>query len=627
VETLNVLTGGFAPEYGGELAAVLNLTLRAGAIEPFQDVSLGGGSFGTFDGSLTFGGQGGVPYGAPDAQGRQARKFGYLVNLTQRNTNNALEPPQPGNQSAHNNQTSTTGFGNFDFRVGSRDALTFTINTAPARTEIANRTGLPDRYKNLGQGYGYAGALSAEDAAAAGIVDQERAGQDVYQKDNNTFTALQYRKQFSDSVTGLFSIGYSKSKLDILNNNPNNGDTVDPATLPDDSGIEFSPTIKRTYDQAQFQGNITVARGSHTLKFGGVYSDQSGDESYKLIPGSKTALTALYATEPRLAPGGGTETRDADGALVSYDLAGPSQTPTLNVSRSGYYAAGYAQDTWRASPIFTLNYGLRLDSYKQKQNISENAVSKTLLSPRINAAVTVLPLTIFRASYNKLFSQPPLAQGAILGNAIKPQDVDMYEGSLERQIGRSQTVKVAYYKKEFRDQIDTGLLLEGTQIGVYTSVNLERATVKGFELSYELSPSGGVGSGAYLTYANATAKPRGLNNLGEVIDDAYNDHDQLNTLTGGYNYTLNNGAFAGLNVYYGSGVASSVLEEGGKRQARTEVNLRVSSGPRLVKSGLGLDLAVENLFDSRKVINFASPFSGTRFQQGRRVLLSITGKF
>jgi hypothetical protein len=41
--------------------------------------------------------------------------------------------------------------------------------------------------------------------------------------------------------------------------------------------------------------------------------------------------------------------------------------------------------------------------------------------------------------------------------------------------------------------------------------------------------------------------------------------------------------------------------------------------------GIGLD--VENLFDSREVINFQSAFSGTRFQQGRRILVSASLKF
>ncbi|MBC8101512.1 MAG: TonB-dependent receptor, partial [Cytophagales bacterium] len=602
IQTFDVQTGAYAPEYGGETAAILNLSLRSGTIDPFIDARLGGGGFGTFTGSLTFGGQAGAAAGGADVHGDIAKKFGYLVNLSQYNTDNALEAPQPGNQSAHNAQQSTTAFGNFSYAAGPSDQFNLVINTAPARTEVANRTGLPDEYAPFGQGFGYAGALSAEEAQTRGIASQEALRQDIYQRDNNTFTAFQYRKQFSPSLTGLFSLGYSNSKLDILNDNPEafRNATVSSATLAEDSSLEFSPTIKREYDQTEFSASLTAVRSRHTFKFGGLYSDQSGDESYQLIPGSQAALNALFATDPRLAPQGGT--LDEDG---NYLLGTATATPTLQVKREGYYAAGYVQDTYRVTRRFTLNYGLRLDAYKQSQNLGQDSVNQTRLSPRINTAYVIAPLTVARLSYNRLFTQPPLAQGAILGLSVQPQMTDLYEANVEKQFGGNQTVKVAYYQKEDRNQLDTGILIEGTQIGAYTSISLGKATIKGFEFSYDLNPRNSIGWGGYLAWANSTAKPRGLNNLGEVIDDAYNDHDQLNTITGGVSYGLPSGAEAGLSYYYGSGTASSVLDETSGRQGRQEVNLRVGTGEQQrKKQAVGFTLEVQNLFDSRKRVNF-----------------------
>ena len=109
------------------------------------------------------------------------------------------------------------------------------------------------------------------------------------------------------------------------------------------------------------------------------------------------------------------------------------------------------------------------------------------------------------------------------------------------------------------------------------------------------------------------------------MDDAYNDHDQLNTISGGLNYTFDNDWTTGLSVYYGSGFASSVLDEdSGKRSSRTQVNFRVAKANLF--GNVGLSLEVENLFDQRALMNFQSAFSGTRFQQGRRILLSLNGK-
>jgi outer membrane receptor protein involved in Fe transport len=616
VETLDVQTGGYAPEYGGETAAILNLTLRSGTLKPFIDATLMGGAFSTFNGALTFGGQAGAAMGEANAEGLVPRRFSYFVNLTQRNTANAIEPPQPDRQTAHNDQSSSTFFGNFQYTINPKSSLTFVLNAAPARTEIANRTGLPAEFEPFGQGFGYGGELSAADAAAQGILSQEALRQDIYQRDQNTFGLLQYRSQFNDATSAVFSLGYAKSRLDILNNNP----AVDLFNLPDNSSIEFNPTIRRDYDQFQIQGHVTRLQGRHTLKFGALYADQSGDESYNLIPASRTALAALAETDPRLAP---QIIEGEDGLPV---VAPGSSVPTLNVRRDGYYAALYGQDTFSVTPRFTVNYGFRLDSYKQDQNLGQENVSKTEISPRVNLAYAVQPRTIVRASYNRLFTQPPLAQGAIIGSSIQPQMAHMYEGSVEQQIGANQRAKVAVYQKDFRNQLDTALLLEGTQIGAFTTVNLEKTVAKGVEFSYDFLPRNNVGFGGYFVWANSINKPSGSVSTGEEVEP-YTDHDQLNTLGAGISYTHTTGANAALNLYYGSGAFSSALEEDGKRNDRTEVNLLLSTGPRLLRQPIRVDLAVENLFDSREVINFRSPFSGTRFQQGRRVFLSVNGRF
>jgi hypothetical protein len=118
IQSVDVQTGGYAPEYGGETAAALNVNLRAGTITPFQSLSLDSGSFSTYDQSLSFGGQAGAPIG-----NSAARKFGYFVNVSGRSTTNALEPPQPDNQDVHNGGKSQSFFGNFGYALGDNDQL------------------------------------------------------------------------------------------------------------------------------------------------------------------------------------------------------------------------------------------------------------------------------------------------------------------------------------------------------------------------------------------------------------------------------------------------------------------------------------------------------------------------
>lgn len=630
LQSVDVLTGSYSPEYGGETAAILNLNLRSGPIRPVRDLMFEFGEFSTFGGALTFGGQAGIPIGEANETGYQPRRFGYLLDFGVRRTDNALEPPQPNRQTAHNDGSSFSIFGNFDYKLSSKDSIALTLNTTPAYTQIANRTGLPNSFAAFGQGFGYTGALSAADAATANIVSQDAAGQDVNQRDSNTFGLLNYRRAFSDRTSGLFSFGLVHSAQEIRNNNP----AVNLLNLPADNSIEYNPTVIRNSRHAQFQGSVTHLAGRHTFKGGLVWDEQSGNEAYQFIPSSQLALNALAGISPQLAPAG-TPQVDANNQPILDSLGNQvylinrnnTTVPNLRVRRTGFYRAFYVQDTWNVFRRATLNYGLRLDWYKLGQNLGQATVDEAHLSPRVNFAYQFDRDTVGRFAYNRLFIQPPLAQGAVIGASIRPATLNQFDFSVERQFKGGHTAKVAYYIKDIRNQIDTALLIPGTQIGVFSAVNLQNGGVHGFEFSYELTPRNNVGMSAYATWSHTIAKPSGLTSTGEPVEP-FTDHDQLNTINFGIAYTWKCGTNVGLDVTHSSGLFSSSLVEEGARKPRTIVNLGVSSGNRLFGGNRGgVSLHIENLFDDRSVINFNSPFSGSRFQQGRRIMFNINGKF
>ena len=266
--------------------------------------------------------------------------------------------------------------------------------------------------------------------------------------------------------------------------------------------------------------------------------------------------------------------------------------------------------------------------------MSPDSVKKNYLSPRVNFAYLLTPETTARLSYDKLFSQPPLAQGAILGTNLVPQTTDLYEASVQHSLTPLQSVKVAYYVKNTRNEFDTGILIPYTQIGAYTTLQYTSQGTHGFELSYDFAPRGNTGAAGYLAYTNSIAKPNGVDQTGAPAP-IVNDHDQLNTLSAGVSYTLKSQAFGGLDVYYGSGEASSPLVPigpsnsntlgGGKRNSHYSIDLRVGHPHLLGPAGLELD--IENLTNNVSVLNFNSGFSGTRFEQGRRAVLRLTGSF
>lgn len=624
VQNVDIMTGMFAPEYGGETAAILNVTLRSGPAKPFAEYDLQGGGYGTEFGSITAGGQLGAPLEA-GVGGNVPRRFGYLINLSGRRTENALDAPQPDNQTAHNEGFSQVMFGNFDYQAGLNDHFSITANSTPAYTQIANRTGLSDYYASAGQGYGYGGRLSRVQAAAQGIATQQQAGQDVNQRDANTFGVLNWRHNFSDTLFSMFSFGSTHTGQYLTNHNP----AVNIFALPANGSVEFNPTLFRDGYQSEVQGSLTKISGAHTYKFGFVDNEQSGKESYQFIPASQIALDQLAAIDPILAPAGSfTGGTDAYGSPIYTPNAGAA-VPALFVTRTGYYRAAYIQDTWKMAPQFTMNYGLRLDDYRQSQNLGRPIVDQANVSPRINAAYAVTPNSVLRLSYDSLFIQPPMAQGAIIGAPIQPETLQQYEAGYEFLVAKGQTVKISDYYKLMQNQIDTGLLFPGTQIGAFTSVNFQHGYVHGEELSYNFVPPDGIGLGSWLGYTYQVDMPSGPDNTGAPAP-IFNDHDQRNTLGLGISNTWPSKADAGLNFYYGSGVASSVVFDN-TRTPHTELDLHFGTGPVFFKSadGGGSELALDivNAFDDRALINFNSGFSGTRFMQGRQILLSMDGKF
>jgi len=620
IESVDVVLGGFAPEFGIQTAAILDITTLPRAKKFGADLDLTYGGFSTRNAQLT-------------AMSPVGSKFGYVLNLASNKTDRVSEPQQPDRQAAHNHGEDENAYGKFTYQASARDRLALTLSTNPSRSQIGNRTGLPDSFAQAGQGFGFQG-LRNRDGSIPGIspdgtlgsgnmllADQDAAGMDINQKESNEFATFTWRHTFDEKSTGLFGLVFLHSGQDVFNNNP----FVDVLNLPVDSSIEYNPTASRNVHHVQVNGTYSTRSGAHSLKAGFLYDKQSGDESYRIEAASQLALDGLAALAPELVPAGATNGEtDVYGNPVYVPTSGT--TPTLHVQRDGHYAGFFLQDTWRMGKRFTVNYGLRFDNFRQTQNLGQAAVDKSLVSPRLNLSYAVDKSTTIRASYDKLFNTPPLAQGAILGEPLQPPIVDQYDLSIEKQITPYQSVKLAYYTKDIRNQIDVGLLVPGSEIGLYSGVNLERGGVHGLEFSYDITAKGGVGWDGYFNYTLSAAKPNGLDNTGEEVDD-YNDHDQRQTVGFGLAYTWKSGFSAAMTLQHGSGLASSAIPPSTSRTPRTSVDLHLTTGDRLFNGKGGLSLDIDNIFDRRDVINFQSAFSGTRFQSGRTVSLTASFKF
>lgn len=628
IQRLEILTGGFAPEFGGQTAAILNVTTLPGANRSHTDIAFEGGTYDTTNGDFT-------------TLGPLSKYASYVLDLGATRTRNYLEPQQPDNQTAHNIGAGENYFTKLRFNTSRRDTLQLTLSSNPDSYQNSNRTGLPASFVAAGQGFGFLGLRDANgvrpdtnQANPGGLgseviplPSQEAEGQDIFLREASEFGTLSWRRQLAASTSSLLALTLLHAGQDVRNHNP----AVNLLSLPIDNSIEYNPTTARNIHHVQVTGGLTYKRGRHEIKTGFLADDQNGDESYHIVPASQLALDELAALSGNLAPAGAVQT-DAKGNPVLDVNGNPvyvptsSTSPTLRVHRSGFYRAAYLQDTWQASHRLTINYGLRADWYKQSQNLGQPIVDVKTNSPRINFSYNLDRLTILRWSYNHLLNTPPLAQGAVVGLPIQPEILDQYDVSMERQVGPGQTIALAYYVKQIRNQVDTGLLIPGSQIGLYSAVNFQIGAVHGIEFAYEITPRHNVGWDASIDYTYSIAAPNGVDNTGAPAPD-FNDHDQRNTVGIDVAYDFKGGASAGIVLNHGSGLASSPVPPSDKRIPRTRVDLSFSTGPRPFHGHGGLNLNVINLLDDRTVINFLSGFSGTRFQQGRRVSLSLFANF
>ncbi|MFM7320208.1 MAG: TonB-dependent receptor domain-containing protein, partial [Armatimonadota bacterium] len=621
IETLRARSGGFGAWYGG-VGPLVDIGLRPSIsgdpkdpLEPVISWRLGSGDFGTRDGSLILSKQRGV---VKDRKG----DIGYFLSLSDRRSSNVFESPQPGRQTSGNTGDSDTIFGKIEAQLRPGVEFASFFHTGSAISGIANRTGLGTAFPTR-PGYGF-GGFSPESAftpVGGTPITQDSVGQRIFQKDNSRWFVNQIRQRFSPKVSGVLSAGFVQNVQSLVHNTTQ----IRLQELPANGPVEYLPATRQDYRHSQFQGDFTIDRAAgHVTKAGFLVRNTDGGESLFLLPQSTTAAGALTNFSPYFT-----------GALDATVLPNTERVPVLMVDRAVQYGAFYLQDAWKLRPTIRVEAGLRAESYKTNEQyfpgnpvrprLAQSNRSDSAVSPRLNLLLEVprgfglgfgktrLRLgsaqpTALRVSYNGLFASPfqqgnfGLGQTGATIASLAPQKGSQVDISLERQL-RRQNVKIGWYDRSLRNASGYRQLIDGPQMSMYSAVDLGRLDASGMEFSWEYDPRDfSPRTGRLTDLKGFTAFV--VANSGKVRAGTISPgFDQRTTVAGGVGYTAKGGDAVSLSLQRGSGFASSVVGATGGRQAVTELNLRVASGPSRFR-GLGVELGVENLADSRGIVDF-----------------------
>jgi hypothetical protein len=142
-------------------------------------------------------------------------------------------------------------------------------------------------------------------------------------------------------------------------------------------------------------GTMSKLLGSHTIKIGADYRNISVDTQSFAGGAGRFAFTRLFTSSNPLTTNA-TSGNAVASMLLGYPAANVDSASTVTVSSpffawTNYYGA-YAQDDWRVSPKFTLNYGLRIeheDGLREENNGFTVAFDRTLNPGGALGAVTV----------------------------------------------------------------------------------------------------------------------------------------------------------------------------------------------------------------------------------------------
>ncbi len=539
VSYISLMEGAYPAQYGLKFGSVFNISTRAGTGPAGFDGNVSYGSYATVNSTLGF--------HSPLAGGG-----GYDIAFSGMETDRGLDPPDFN--SPHNDASSANQFARFTLPSGGDNYTNVTFVHSTATFQIPND-----------------------------VQGGEPADTDDNENQEDVFLSMQFHHAIGDVGAWNFGPAFKSSNIQDFGDAPgdfaygeavnltpppygNGGTPADCAMNPNPNYLPTTCAVSLNDNRTAFdyilQSDFTRIYGNHTFQAGATYDGTLVDKYYAvtLQPGNFLA--------PLLTPG----TPDAPATVID-------DTPNV-----GNTYTAYAQDSWRITPLWEADYGMRYDFFTIKSTTFFQGFGST--SPR-------LKLTRFygtRASvyaYIGRFFEPPsfenvgpeaayllniplqchLPTGAPLSDCLtqpaaqfdlKPErDTDLELGG-HLPIGNGD-LGLRVWQKNANDLIDD------TQVGVtalHQDINYVLGRISQEALNYTLPlPRNGR---AYVAFAHLLSLNAGCETqllapcYGQPTGFTPADHEQIWTVNSGVLLRDKRGGWYSVDEEYGSGLSSAV---------------------------------------------------------------------
>jgi outer membrane receptor protein involved in Fe transport len=481
IGSMSLVTGALPAEYGLRNTGLVDITTRTDLFNNSGSVGVYGGSHGTIQPSIEYGGTFGstcptttttstLTYKAPAAATDCFAGVQYYFTGRYLQDTVGIENPTPAYNAIHDFTQQDKGFAYMSAFVDPTTRVSLIAGTSTNNFQIPNVPGAP-----IGQN-GFV-------TNAFGVTSFNSALLNENQVETTHFGVLTAQKSI-DGFDGQLSFFTRYNNLHF---------TPDPIGDLLINGVASDISRKSLTNGIQGDGSYKLD-GSHTLRAG------------FFISGEQVAVGNTSLVEPCIICDG-----SDNGAPFSI---------TDNVSKLGWLAGVYVQDEWKLTNQLTMNYGLRFDQMDQ-------FVSANQFSPRLSFTYKPFEDTTFHAGYARYFTPPVLVEAApanialfnnttaasspgALNDPVLPERSHYFDAGVDQKIkfgcgsgGKDCSVLdlgVDAYYKFAHDLIDNG---QFGQALVLSAFNYARGYNEGIEFKAKFT------SGNFQAYGNlAVAQQR-----------------------------------------------------------------------------------------------------------------------